>query len=141
MRTNVSGYHDVAEEITITREEFNARWNNVVVGIANDLVNALKRRCPVDEGILRNSIHVSSVTESKITLSMLGYALYVEFGTAPHIIRPVNGKALHWKSGGKDIFAKEVHHPGTRPNPFIRTTFRVDMPMIIKDNLRRHLLR
>jgi len=43
--------------------------------------------------------------------------------TAPHIIEAKNAKALHWKSGGKDFFAKKVNHPGTAPNPFIRRTF------------------
>lgn len=138
MHTSASGYRDVVDEIKLTREEFRARWPKVKVGIANDLVNALKRRCPVDQGALRNSIRYG-VTSSGIVISMLDYALYVEFGTAPHIIRPVNAKALHWKAGGKDVFAQEVRHPGTRPNPFIRTTLRVDMGKIIKDNLRRHL--
>lgn len=54
--------------------------------------------------------------------------------TPPHIIRPKNGKALHWKSGGKDVFAKVVNHPGTRPNPFIRTTFKQQLIRIVADN-------
>ena len=71
-------------------------------------------------------------------ISMVGYAVYVEFGTPPHIIRPKNGKALHWKSGGKNVFAKSVQHPGTRPQPFIRTTMRLDLPKIAMANARRH---
>ena len=126
-------------ELRLTREEFKRRWPLVIRGIANDFATALKRRCPVDEGLLRNSIRYAVEGERTIVVSMLHYAVYVEFGTPPHIIRPVNGKALHWKAGGKDVFATVVHHPGTQPNPFIRTTLRVDMPMIIKSNLLRHL--
>jgi hypothetical protein len=43
--------------------------------------------------------------------------------TAPHVIEAKPGNTLHWKSGGKDVFAKKVNHPGTMANPFIRRTF------------------
>lgn len=47
------------------------------------------------------------------------YAKYVIDGTRPHIIRPVAARALHWYSGdGRQHFAKVVHHPGNKPNPF-----------------------
>lgn len=39
---------------------------------------------------------------------------YVDEGTPPHIIKPVNAKVLHWvdESTGEDRFATIVHHPG-----------------------------
>jgi len=44
-------------------------------------------------------------------------------GTKPHIIKPVNSKFLvFWSSnegGTKKIFAKLVHHPGTKPNHYL----------------------
>jgi hypothetical protein len=46
------------------------------------------------------------------------YAPYVEFGTPPHIIRPVNAKVLANARTGQ-IFGTLVHHPGTKPNPFM----------------------
>jgi hypothetical protein len=45
------------------------------------------------------------------------YAPFVEFGTPPHIILPINKKALFWKGATNPV--KSVHHPGTRPNPFM----------------------
>lgn len=38
-----------------------------------------------------------------------------EFGgtTSPHIIEAKNGEALHFLMGGKDVFFKRVHHPGS----------------------------
>jgi len=44
----------------------------------------------------------------------------VVHNTRPHVIKPVSAKALHWKSGGKDFFAKSVNHPGTNPQPYFR---------------------
>lgn len=66
--------------------------------------------------------------------------------TPPHIIRPKNKKALRFEVGrkarlegngkGKNIvFAKEVKHPGTRPNPFIRNTIQNKIKGIILDEL------
>ncbi len=46
-------------------------------------------------------------------------ATWIIDGTSAHIIRPVNAKALRWEMAGGDVvFAREVHHPGTSPNPF-----------------------
>lgn len=67
------------------------------------------------------------------------YAPFVEFGTAPHVIRPRNARALAWGGGstgryvtaasgrkyyrpgatGNMTFAMVVHHPGTKPNKFM----------------------
>ena len=86
------------------------------------LEGGLAKECPVDNGDLRNSIDVS-VVDGKLLVKMHEYGVYVEYGTLPHVIEAKNAKALHWKSGGKDVFAKRVNHPGTAPNPFIRRTF------------------
>lgn len=39
-------------------------------------------------------------------------AIFVLFGTRPHVIRPRNKKVLRWPSGGAFAFAKQVNHPG-----------------------------
>lgn len=43
------------------------------------------------------------------------YARIHELGgrTSPHIIRPRKAQALHFMMGGRGVFAKEVHHPGS----------------------------
>lgn len=47
------------------------------------------------------------------------YASFVENGTRPHDIRPRNAKALRWVDAGGVHFARVVHHPGTKPYPFM----------------------
>lgn len=47
------------------------------------------------------------------------YAYYVHWGTRPHVIRPKNKKALRWPAGGKFRFAKKVHHPGYKGDPWL----------------------
>ena len=51
------------------------------------------------------------------------YTIYIEFGTAPHEIRPAHARALRFTTeAGEVIFTKLVRHPGTKPNPFLKRT-------------------
>jgi len=43
------------------------------------------------------------------------YAPFVEFGTRPHIIRPRRARVLRFEVRGKVVYARIVHHPGSRP--------------------------
>jgi len=122
----------------MTMTEFKKAFHIALSGVGNDFVNELVRTAPVDTGFLRESIRYDVEGET-INFTMPEYAFFVEFGTAPHEIRPVNAKALHWKSGGKDFFAKVVHHPGTDPNPFIRVAINTKLRDIIYTNLARQL--
>lgn len=45
-------------------------------------------------------------------------------GTRPHIIRPKNKQVLRFRVGGQVVFAKVVHHPGTRAQPFLDRALR-----------------
>ncbi len=75
---------------------------------------------PWKTGFLAGSIVKEvSVNEAQVT-AQASYAPYVEKGTAPHEIRPVRAYALAFQSGNELVFAKLVHHPGTKPNPFMQ---------------------
>ena len=79
---------------------------------------------PWRSGFLAQSIK-KEVGEGKVSVKPLAsYAIFVEKGTAPHIIRPVNASCLAFQGGmlGGMVFTKLVHHPGTKPNPFIQRT-------------------
>jgi hypothetical protein len=90
-------------------------------------------RGPRKTGHLGRSIHPGSLTDSfAIVEASAGYAAYVEMGTKPHTIQPRNAKMLSWTTGkrlsgrarsgkgaGQRIFAKRVHHPGTKAQPFL----------------------
>jgi len=131
-------------------------------GIGIDLVEALVRVAPnsaitrakkgrygTGGGELERSIKYNVEPDGEtILVTMKNYWIFVEFGTAPHIIRPKNGKALAWgrpqgkTEGGKtkrEFVARVVHHPGTAPNPFIRSTLKTQFPRIVLDNVKKHL--
>lgn len=50
--------------------------------------------------------------------------MYVINGTRRHIIRPRHKQALKFKIGARTVFAKVVHHPGTKPNNFLLKALR-----------------
>ena len=79
----------------------------------------VKERAPVRTGKLRESIALVKVSDLHyIVGSPLEYAVFVERGTRPHIIRPKRARALRFEVGGETVFAKKVEHPGTKPRPF-----------------------
>lgn len=45
--------------------------------------------------------------------------MYLEFGTAPHLITPRQAKVLRFKVDGQVIFVPLVHHPGTIRRPWL----------------------
>lgn len=78
------------------------------------------------------SIHLVSATAQKAVTEAGGAAAYLEYGTKPHTITPKAAKALRFaasaggtrlsgspRSGAAVVFAKVVHHPGTKPYPFM----------------------
>lgn len=86
---------------------------------ARQVVNRAKILTPVDTGRLRSSIK-SNVNGDRATIETnVSYAPYVHDGTRPHIIRPRRRPALRFRVGGQVVFARVVHHPGTRARPFL----------------------
>lgn len=102
---------------------------NELEAAARQVMNRAKILAPVDTGRLRASIRIESrrtaLLRSRYTIgSDLSYAPMVHDGTRPHIIRPKRAQALKFKIGGRTVFAKVVHHPGTRPRPFLDKALR-----------------
>lgn len=85
------------------------------------------------------TIRLSHVDRNSATVSVGGAGAFLEFGTRPHIIRPRKGKALRFPARGVSTtlggrvrtgalrklgsaaytFARVVHHPGTKAQPFL----------------------
>lgn len=87
-----------------------------------DVQNEARRRAPVDTGRLRSSI--VSRTEGGgrqvgyVVGSNVNYAAAVEYGTAPHVIKPRYKQALYWPGAAHPV--AQVNHPGTKAQPFLR---------------------
>ena len=83
-------------------------------------------------GDLGHSIHVAREdARSVLVVASANYAGFVEHGTRAHTITPKAARALRFavganrrlsgapRSGAPVIFAKVVHHPGSKPYPFL----------------------
>lgn len=102
---------------------------NELEAAARQVMNRAKILAPVDTGRLRASIRIESrrtaLLRSRYTIgSDLSYAPMVHDGTRPHTIRPKRAQALRFRIGGRVVYAKVVHHPGTRPRPFLDQALR-----------------
>ena len=82
-----------------------------------EMVRVLMMNSPVDHGLLK-SWFIDSITEDEAHIkSPAEYASYVNDGTGPYVIEPVNRQALYWD--GADHPVKRVHHPGIRGRHFV----------------------
>jgi len=89
------------------------------IALSVALVNRnAKLEAPARTGRLRAGIHSRINPLNGKVESTVGYGIFVHEGTSPHIIRPVNKKALYWKGAAHPV--KLVHHPGTKANPFMK---------------------
>lgn len=82
-------------------------------------------------GHLGRSIVPGTVTKDHAVIeARTPYAATLEFGSKPHIIRPRKAKVLAWggtrrlsgtlaKGSSPTHFARIVHHPGTKPYPYL----------------------
>jgi hypothetical protein len=97
-------------------------------------VREQKRLVQRRTGNAGRSIHVGSVTDTYAdTIASASYAAILEHGSRAHDIRPRIRKVLRWAANARDVrltgsprsgtkdfrFARLVHHPGTRPYPFM----------------------
>jgi hypothetical protein len=88
-------------------------------------LNQMRAHAPFRTGAMRQGI--GSRTEPGprrmwvVLYSTASYARFVLGGTKPHVITARNAKALRWvehAGHGNVRFAKQVRHPGTKPDDF-----------------------
>jgi hypothetical protein len=95
-------------------------------------VREAKQRVPRKTGNLGRSIAVIATTPTSVKVgARANYGGYVELGTKAHDITPNAARALRFatpggarltgspKKGASVVFAMRVHHPGTKPHPYL----------------------
>ena len=115
----------------VDEPELAAEMNPVLRRVHRKLTGIItrvaKRNAPFRTGRLKASIepdaeHVEGMRATGGVSANTPYAIYLEKGTRPHIIRPTGDKkalAFDWERGGGRRLFRSVHHPGTRPRPFM----------------------
>ena len=81
----------------------------------------LRRSIATKMGDLEATIHTSNVK----------YAIIVEKGSKPHIIRPKNKKALYWEGASRPV--KLVNHPGSKAKPYLEPAFESEKDKFIEN--------
>ena len=89
---------------------------------------------PVDHGLLKQWFVESIDDEEAHIKSPAEYAAHVNYGTRPHVIRPVNKKALYW--AGAEHPVKLVNHPGIQGRHFVEDSIEA-----VKGNLDDYFLK
>lgn len=87
-------------------------------------------------GDAERSIEASDVKVSGTSISgevgtTREITVYLHQGTKPHDILPRKKTVLRWNNGSEFIFARRVHHPGTKEDPFIFNAIDVEEPAIV----------
>jgi HK97 gp10 family phage protein len=121
----------VLRNITVNRKELAAQAQPIMRRVYHKLtrrtVENAKVEAPVKTGRLRASIK-EEAEHAFGEMSVRGgvsantpYALFVHQGTRPHFIYARRASALRffWPRVGRVVYFKHVHHPGTKPRPFL----------------------
>lgn len=66
------------------------------------------------------------------------HAIFVHWGTKPHVIAPKKKTTLRWASGGIFHFAKRVQHPGYRGDPWMARAA-AQAPRLFNDHIHQLL--
>ncbi len=90
-------------------------------GLVDDIRDDAKRFAARDTHFMSQNIITYKVAAKTWRVHALApYSAFVELGTRPHEIRPVDARALRWVDASGIHFSRRVWHPGTRPQPFLR---------------------
>ena len=117
----VTGAKELIAELRDLPEAFQKPVINKLAAVAYDSAQKGAGRHVVT-GALFQSLYNRPITGGRAVghdPNRAPHAVFVNFGTRPHQIRPKNKKALRWASGNGFIFAKLVNHPGYRGDPYM----------------------
>lgn len=111
----MSRFDDAIRDMQLKREQIAEKIGLYVESEA-------KARTPVDTGNLRRSItHKTSHDDTKSTVVIgtnVEYAEAVEEGSSPHDINYDKNQKLN--INGRWVTVKTIHHPGTKPQPYLK---------------------
>ena len=125
LRVSLANFWDYRYAMLNGAKELKKECDVILRRYSEAAASTASRLAPKRTGRLAASIRSKREGEMSYSVgSELSYAKFVEYGTGPHIIRPVSAKALAFTVGASRVFAKVVNHPGSREKPFLRPAFK-----------------
>lgn len=87
--------------------------------IAHTAIQLLRNETPKDSGDTASQWQIITLSETVVEIGHPDPELVdiIDKGSGGHIIR--GNPVLKFDIGGDDVFAKQIFHPGTKPQPFI----------------------
>ena len=82
------------------------------------MIRELMMNSPVDHGLLKSWFLESIDDDEAHIKTPAEYAQYVNDGTSPYVIEPVNKKALYWEGADHPVAGKVIH-PGIKGQHFV----------------------
>ena len=139
IKINVDEIDKFAVELTELSEKSRDNVQKAIKKSAFNIEAKAKRNVEanrtVKTGHLRKMISTQvGDLEATVHTSNVKYAICVEKGTKPHIIRPnpkKGKKALYWE--GLKHPVKKVNHPGTKAKPFLIPAFESEKDVFIEN--------
>lgn len=105
--------------------------------IEKDAVKYIVKNKNIVTGKLKDSIRGKTESNgdvySGIVKAGVDHAVFIEEGTKAHVIKAKNCAFLRFMGrDGNLVYTPQVHHPGTKANPFMSTALEDNKPIFIK---------
>jgi len=139
---SLEGFKQLEAALARAPEIVTAELNAYAHAAVTHMVTEAQDRTPVDTGHLRSRISGEVLGTTRLgalgvkdagVLGVVGtvtpYAIPVELGTRPHVIRAKNAKALHFGN----ITVKSVNHPGTKGAHMFQQAFDANQAQLHQD--------
>lgn len=116
LKVEIVGLDDLLRDVKRAGGDAKPLVTAALFNSGNLVQRNVRNRAPHRTGTLQRSI-LNEVKYPAATVTVNEkYGQYIEQGTRPHDITPVNKQALYWK-GALNPY-KKIHHPGTKARPF-----------------------
>jgi hypothetical protein len=119
----------------LTERELQAAMTTVTQALEGQVKDAMPKRTGLTAGSVTSDVWSTPAGPLGVVGSAAPVALFVEEGTRPHEIRAINAKALAFAlgEGRQIIFAKAVHHPGTKAQRIFANTLATHEADIVRE--------
>ena len=136
IKINVDEIDKFAVELTELSEKSRGNIQKAIKKSAFNIEAKAKNNLKANRSVVTRHLTKNVATqmgdlEATIHTSNVKYAIIVEKGSKPHIIRAKNKKALYWKGASRPV--KLVNHPGSKAKPFLIPAFESEKDKFIEN--------
>jgi hypothetical protein len=119
----------------LTERELMAAMTAVTMGLEGEVQDAMPKRTGLTAASVTSDVFSTPTGPLGVVGSASPIALFIEEGTKPHEIRARYAKALAFPIGvgGPMVFAKAVHHPGTKAQHIFANTLARNEGNIVRE--------